>query len=69
MGVGNGSMARCPQSLVLARNGVLSPVFMSVEEYLGQHTQAYYDVLAKVRRVTSPGRPCVRSVAASCPSG
>jgi Fic family protein len=45
---GNGRMARCLQSLVLARNGVLSPVFMSIEEYLGRNTQAYYDVLAGV---------------------
>jgi Fic family protein len=45
---GNGRMARCLQSLVLARDGILSPVFMSVEEYLGRNTQAYYDVLAEV---------------------
>lgn len=45
---GNGRMARCLQSLVLARVRVLSPVFMSVEEYLGRNTQAYYDVLAEV---------------------
>ena len=45
---GNGRMARCLQSLVLARSGVLSPVFMSVEEYLGRNTQAYYDVLGSV---------------------
>ena len=45
---GNGRMARCLQSLVLAREGVLSPVFMSIEEYLGRNTQAYYDVLALV---------------------
>jgi Fic family protein len=45
---GNGRMARCLQTLVLARNGVLSPVFCSIEEYLGRNTQAYYDVLASV---------------------
>ncbi|MGH3585603.1 MAG: Fic family protein [Pseudonocardia sp.] len=45
---GNGRMARCLQSLVLARDGVLSPVFMSVEEYLGKNTRSYYDVLATV---------------------
>lgn len=45
---GNGRMARCLQSLVLARNGILAPVFMSIEEYLGRNTQAYYDVLAEV---------------------
>ncbi len=45
---GNGRMGRCLQSLVLARSGVLSPVFCSIEEYLGQNTQAYYEVLAQV---------------------
>jgi Fic family protein len=45
---GNGRMARCLQSLVLARGGVLSPVFMSIEEYLGRNTPAYYAVLAQV---------------------
>lgn len=45
---GNGRMARCLQSLVLAADGTLAPVFMSVEEYLGRNTRDYYDVLAKV---------------------
>lgn len=45
---GNGRMARCLQSLVLAADGTLAPVFMSVEEYLGRNTQDYYDVLAEV---------------------
>ncbi len=45
---GNGRMARCTQSLVLARGGVLSPVFMSIEEYLGANTDGYYAVLGQV---------------------
>jgi len=45
---GNGRMARCLQSLVLARDRVLAPTFSSVEEFLGRNTQAYYDVLAEV---------------------
>jgi Fic family protein len=45
---GNGRMARCLQSLVLARGKVLSPVFMSIEEYLGRNTEEYYNVLAEV---------------------
>lgn len=45
---GNGRMARCLQSLVLARQGTFAPVFMSIEEYLGRNTPAYYEVLAKV---------------------
>jgi Fic family protein len=45
---GNGRMGRCLQTLVLAREGILSPMFCSIEEYLGRNTQAYYDVLEKV---------------------
>ena len=45
---GNGRMARALQTLVLAREGVLDPTFSSIEEYLGQNTQAYYAVLAEV---------------------
>jgi len=46
---GNGRMARCLQSLVLGREGIpLSPVFLSIEEYLGRNTQVYHDVLANV---------------------
>jgi Fic family protein len=45
---GNGRMARCLQSLILARSGTLAPQFSSIEEYLGRNTRAYYDVLAEV---------------------
>ena len=45
---GNGRMGRCLQTLVLAREGILSPVFCSIEEYLGRNTQDYYNVLGKV---------------------
>ena len=45
---GNGRMARCLQSLVLAREGILSPQFCSIEEYLGRNTPEYYAVLAEV---------------------
>ena len=45
---GNGRMSRCLQTLVLAREGTLNPVFCTIEEYLGRNTQAYYDVLAEV---------------------
>ncbi|MEN8239963.1 MAG: Fic family protein [Actinomycetota bacterium] len=47
---GNGRMGRALQSLVLAKDGVLSPVFMSIEEYLGRNTDDYYRVLAEVGR-------------------
>ena len=45
---GNGRMARCLQTLVLAREGIISPPFSSIEEYLGANTDAYYQVLAEV---------------------
>ncbi len=45
---GNGRMARCLQTLVLAREGILEPQFCSIEEYLGSNTPEYYDVLAAV---------------------
>lgn len=44
---GNGRMARCLQTLVLAREGILEPEFSSIEEYLGRNTQDYYSVLAE----------------------
>ena len=45
---GNGRMARCLQSLVLARAGTLAPEFSGIEEYLGRNTREYYDVLLDV---------------------
>jgi Fic family protein len=45
---GNGRMGRCLQTLVLARDKLLSPELNSIEEYLGRNTVAYYDVLTEV---------------------
>jgi Fic family protein len=45
---GNGRMARCLQTLVLARDSVVAPVFSSIEEFLGRNTDAYYGVLEDV---------------------
>lgn len=45
---GNGRMARCLQTLVLAREGIVVPEFASIEEYLGANTQDYYSILARV---------------------
>lgn len=45
---GNGRMARCLQTLILARTGTLAPVFSSIEEYLGRNTQEYYRALSTV---------------------
>jgi len=63
---GNGRMARCLQTLVLAREGIVSPVFSSIEEYLGRNTRAYYDVLALVGagswQPSNDARPWIRFV-------
>ena len=44
---GNGRIARILQSAVLARTNRLSPVYLSIEEYLAANTQSYYSALAK----------------------
>ena len=49
---GNGRMARCLQTLIMAREAIIEPTFCSVEEYLGRFTQEYYDVLAEVGKGT-----------------
>ena len=45
---GNGRMARALQTLVLAREGVIHPLFSSIEEWLGRNTQEYYNILGAV---------------------
>jgi Fic family protein len=45
---GNGRMARALQTLVLTRNDVVSPVFCSIEEWLGRNTDASYAILGEV---------------------
>lgn len=47
---GNGRMARCLQTFVLAAGGIMEPVFSSIEEYLGRNTDSYYRVLQEVGR-------------------
>jgi Fic family protein len=47
---GNGRMARALQTLVLSLEGTVSPVFSSIEEWLGRNTSAYYQILADVGR-------------------
>ena len=49
---GNGRMARCLQTLVLAAAGEGASEFMSIEEYLGANTAAYYAVLTQVAQGT-----------------
>ena len=46
---GNGRVSRIVQSLVLAREGLASPEFFSIEEYLGAHTQEYYAALREAQ--------------------
>jgi Fic family protein len=43
---GNGRMARALQTMVLAQDQVVEPTFSSIEEWLGNNTQDYDDVLA-----------------------
>lgn len=45
---GNGRIARALQTLVMARGGILSPTFCSIEEWLGRNTEAYYNILGEV---------------------
>jgi Fic family protein len=54
---GNGRVSRIVQSLVLAREGLISPEFSSIEEYLGQDTSAYYAALKQAQGGSyQPGR-------------
>ena len=46
---GNGRISRIIQSLVLAREGLLAPEFISIEEYLSRNTEAYYAALQNVQ--------------------
>ncbi len=45
---GNGRMARALQTLMLAKEGHVHPIFSSIEEWLGRNTDDYYAVLAQV---------------------
>jgi Fic family protein len=63
---GNGRMGRTVQTFVLTKDGILSPPFSSIEEYLGSrsNTDSYYTVLADVGvgswHPESDARPWVR---------
>jgi Fic family protein len=45
---GNGRMARALQTLVLTRDGIVSPEFCSIEEWLGRNTDRYYAILGDI---------------------
>jgi Fic family protein len=49
---GNGRMARALQTLVLAKEQIVAPVFSSIEEYIGRNTREYYAVLSEVGQGT-----------------
>ena len=53
---GNGRVARIVQSLVLAREGMVTPEFGSIEEYLGAHTADYYAALHALGEIYEPER-------------
>lgn len=61
---GNGRLARCIQTAVLANDGVVQPIFSSIEEYTGRNVDAYYQVLAEVGgggwRPENDARPWIR---------
>jgi Fic family protein len=46
---GNGRVSRIVQSLVLALEGASAPELVSIEEFLGAHTQDYYAALREVQ--------------------
>jgi Fic family protein len=48
---GNGRMARALQTLAISRHGILSPIFSSIEEWLGRNTLDYYKILANIGQV------------------
>jgi Fic family protein len=50
---GNGRMAQALQTLMLTRNDIVSPVFCSIEEWLGRNTDTYYSI-PRQRRQRSP---------------
>ncbi len=46
---GNGRISRIVQSLVLAREPLLAPEFVSIEECLGRSTETYYATLQQIQ--------------------
>lgn len=54
---GNGRMSRCLHTMLLARDGILSPEFSSIEEWLGlssANTGRYYNALQTTRGIWDP---------------
>jgi Fic family protein len=63
---GNGRVARIVQSLVLAREGLGSPEFFSIEGYLGSRTQDYYAALRETQGGSSQPRRSAAGWVAFC---
>jgi len=63
---GNGRVSRIVQSLVLAREGLISPEFGSIEEYLAGHTADYYEALNEAHGPTYEPRRDVSGWIAFC---
>jgi hypothetical protein len=53
---GNGRISRIVQSLVLARDGEVTPELASIEEYLREHTPDYYTALQSTGETHAPER-------------
>ena len=45
---GNGRVARMLQTLIVARNGLLSPILTSIDEWFANNSEEYYSVLAQI---------------------
>jgi Fic family protein len=45
---GNGRTARCIQTALLVKEGIVAPEFSSLEEYIARNKAAYYAVLSQV---------------------
>lgn len=60
---GNGRTARALQTLVLSRQAIIEPAFSSIEEWLGNNTEDYYNVLTVTGRAT--GDPMARPTCGS----
>jgi Fic family protein len=45
---GNGRTARCLQTALLVKDGIVAPEFSSIEESIGRNKTAYYAVLSEV---------------------
>lgn len=63
---GNGRISRIVQSLMLAQNGLMSPEFGSIEQYLAEHTAEYYAALNEAHGPTYDPRRDVSGWVAFC---